>query len=59
MTFSVVQFKVELESFRVLLNSKQALGEREIQDFLKSALYLTAYIGTPTMWLSTLILYSA
>lgn len=44
--FNHVQFKMELDQFRDLLNSKKILGEREIQELFKASLHLTAYIGT-------------
>ncbi|MCI0701401.1 MAG: DUF4263 domain-containing protein [Planctomycetia bacterium] len=45
-TFNLVQFKKELDQFRDLLNSKQALPERKIQKLFKASLHLTAHLGT-------------
>lgn len=46
--FDPVQFKSELDQFGQLLNSKQNLGEREIQELFQASRHLTAYIGTTT-----------
>jgi hypothetical protein len=45
-TFNHIQFKKELNKFRDLLNSKNTLGEREMQELFEASLHLTAYIGT-------------
>jgi hypothetical protein len=44
--FSPLQFSNELERFRLLLDSKKVIGEREIQGLFKTSPHLTAYIGT-------------
>ena len=44
--FNHLQFKKELDQFHAFLTSAKILGEREIQEFLKASLHLTAYIGT-------------
>lgn len=46
--FSAVEFKKELADFKTMLDSKNILSEREIQQFFKSSIHLTAYIGNAT-----------
>jgi hypothetical protein len=43
--FNHVQFKNELDQFSDLLNEKEILSEREIQEFFNTSLHLTAHIG--------------
>jgi hypothetical protein len=40
--FNHVQFKKELDQLHAFLTSTKILGEREIQEFFKASLHLTA-----------------